>query len=73
MLSVFARCPVARAKSRTWRGFATTTGSCTAANAAPDLGKARGGSTLAVFDEQRSGPGCSSGRVYADFCHETLA
>ena len=33
-VSVFASCPVARAKSRTWRGLTTTTGSRTAANAA---------------------------------------
>ena len=32
MPSDFASCPVARAKSRTWRGFATSTGSCTAAS-----------------------------------------
>ena len=34
MRSVFASWPVARAKSRTWRGFITTTGNPTAANAA---------------------------------------
>ena len=32
--SAFASCPVARAKSRTWRGFVTTTGSPAAASAA---------------------------------------
>ncbi len=32
--SVFANCPVARAKSRTWRGLATTTGSPPVARAA---------------------------------------
>ena len=31
MRSIFACCPVAPATTRTWRGFATTTGTCTAA------------------------------------------